>query len=463
LPVLLIIPLIGVIFLYLLQTQVYLTNIGSELDRQAILISDIAGEYSEIWKDAGRSQAFVNSISLNARAKAKLMDPDGLLIASSDAADNNQVGLAVFEPDYDQFLSGGKHAVVTYSNSTIQDVTVPVISSYGKLVGFVRLENPLLTLTERYLQLRRWTVGILIGGLVLGIAVGSFLANDLQKPLRRTTQAVYALAGGSQLTPLQEEGPEETRLLLRAFNTLVERLHTLEESRRRLLANLVHELGRPLGALQSAVTALSSGADEDVPLRRELLGGMDDELHRMRSLVDDLAQLYEQVLGSLELDLQSTDLNDWIGRAVAPWREAALEKGLEWQADLPGNLPSIKIDPDRMAQALGNLLSNAVRYTPVGGKVSVSAENRAEGVAIRVRDTGPGIQREEREQVFSPFYRGKAARRFSDGMGIGLTITRDLVAAHGGRLDLDSQPGQGSQFTIALPAQTAESGETGGS
>src|SRR5690606_18745018 len=108
-----------------------------------------------------------------------------------------------------------------------------------------------------------------------------------------------------------EEGPEETRMLLRAFNTLVERLRTLEESRRKLLANLVHELGRPLGALQSAVTALSGGADEDVQLRRELLGGMDDELHRMRSLVDDLAQLYEQELGSLELERRPVDLNEW--------------------------------------------------------------------------------------------------------------------------------------------------------
>ncbi len=455
LPILLVLPLIGGVFLYLLQTQVFLANIASELDRQAVLISDIAGQYSEIWRDPARSQAFVESISLNSRARTMLIDPQGQLIVSSDAADAERIGQVEFVPDYNQFLSGGKHAVVTYNNGTIQDVTVPVINPYGKLAGFVRLENPLAPVSERYLQMRRFTVGIVVGGLLLGIAIGSFLANDLQKPLQRTTRAVYELAGGGQLTPLKEEGPQETRMLLRAFNNLVERLRTLEESRRRLLANLVHELGRPLGALQSAVTALSNGADEDVPLRRELLGGMDDELHRMRSLVDDLARLYEQVLGSMELDRQPTDLNEWLGRASAPWREAALEKGLEWQAGLPGDLPVMDIDADRMAQALGNLLSNAVRYTPAGGRVSLTAENRSEGVAIHVADTGPGVVSQEREQIFTPFYRGKAARRFSDGMGIGLTITRDLVTAHGGTLTLESTPGQGSRFTILLPIGTA--------
>lgn len=452
-PILVILPLIGGIFLYLLQSQVYLANAASELDRQAVVLSDIAGGYSEIWRDSKRSQAFVENLSLNLAASVQLVDGVGRLIASSNAADESKIGQVIFEPDYEEFLSGGKHAVVTYNNSTIQNVTVPVLNGLGQLSGFVRLENPLATVSARYAELRRMTLWILVGGLILGVVLGWLLAYDLEKPLRRTTQAVYELGSGRQLTPLREEGPQEMRLLQRSFNMLVERLQTLEESRRRLLANLVHELGRPLGAMQSAVTALSGGADEDAPLRRELLGGMDDELHRMRSLVDDLAQLYEQVLGSLELDLRPTDLNEWIARAVAPWREAALEKKLEWRADLDGSLPTVTIDPDRLAQALGNLLSNAVRYTPEGGQVAVSAESSADGVRLKVRDTGPGIRAEEREKIFTPFYRGSAVRRFSDGMGIGLTITQDLVEAHGGSLLLESQTGQGSLFTIFLPAQ----------
>lgn len=456
-PILVILPLISGIFLYLLQTQVYLTNMASELDRQAVLISDIAGAYSEIWRYPERRQSFVESISLNASTKVTLMDQNGMLLASSDDADSGREGERVFEPDYEQFLSGGRHAVVNYNNGTITDVTVPVLTQNGLLAGFVRLENPLASVSQRYQELRRMTLGVLAGGLILGLAMGLLLANDIQKPIRRTTEAVYELASGRQLMPLVEEGAEETRMLLRAFNTLAERLRTLEESRRKLLANLVHELGRPLGALQSAVTALSGGADEDVQLRRELLGGMDDELHRMRSMVDDLAQLYEQELGSLELERRPVDLNEWIVRATAPWRQAALDKGLRWHAEISRNLPVMEIDADRLAQALGNLLSNAIHYTPSGGQVTLRAEERADAVVIEVVDTGPGIQTEERERIFTPFYRGKAARRFSDGMGIGLTITRELVTAHGGRLELESQPGSGSRFSIILPVASVDS------
>jgi two-component system, OmpR family, sensor histidine kinase BaeS len=112
----------------------------------------------------------------------------------------------------------------------------------------------------------------------------------------------------------------------------------------------------------------------------------------------------------------------------------------------------VKMDPDRMAQALGNLLSNAIRYTPPGGKVVLSALAVEKDVLIQVNDSGPGIATEEQSQIFTPFYRGKAARRFSDGMGLGLTISKDLIEAHGGELKVESRPGQGSLFIICLPA-----------
>jgi two-component system, OmpR family, sensor histidine kinase BaeS len=453
LPVLVILPVIGAIFLYLLETQVFLSNFTSELDRQAVLISDIAGAYNEIWLDPGRAQAFVNSVSVSVRAKVMLVNPEGHLLASSDTADKAKIGEIVFKPDLQQFMGGGKHAVVYYNNGTISEVTVPVVTGPDQLVGLVTLVNPLAPVSARYQQLRQVTVGLLIGGVLFGVILGWILAYDLQKPLQKTTQAVYELSSGRKLTPLKEEGPEEIRLLLRAFNTLVERLHTLEESRRRLLANLVHELGRPLGALQSAVQALSGGADEDVHLRRELLEGMDDELHRMRRLVEDLAQLHEQVLGSLELDKKVVDLNDWLVRVAAPWREAALEKGLEWKSNISDQMPSISMDPDRMAQALGNLLSNAVRYTPANGTITLSAAADSQEVRIQVGDSGPGIASDEQGQIFAPFYRGKSARRFSDGMGLGLTIARDLITAHGGELRLESRSGQGSQFVLCLPRE----------
>jgi signal transduction histidine kinase len=143
---------------------------------------------------------------------------------------------------------------------------------------------------------------------------------------------------------------------------------------------------------------------------------------------------------------------------LLPWRAAALEKGINWGTDIPDNLPEITIDSERMAQVLGNLLSNAVKYTPEGGSVLVSAGANKSEVWFRVSDTGPGIELEEQGQVFEPFYRSQKMRRFPQGLGLGLTIARDIVEAHGGKLELTSDPEQGSQFTVRLPLNSSLTG-----
>jgi two-component system sensor histidine kinase BaeS len=217
----------------------------------------------------------------------------------------------------------------------------------------------------------------------------------------------------------------------------------------------VHELGQQLGPLVSALQALCAGADEDAILRRELLAGVDAGLRRMRRLLDDLARLYDRVTGDLELAPQPVALGAWLPALLIPWREAAQAKGLCWETTLPVDLPTVIIDPDRMGQALGNVLSNAIKYTPPGGAVAVAVGVSSHDVWVRVRDTGPGIAAEDLECIFTPFYRGLSTQRFADGMGLGLTIARDLVIAHGGRLAITSVAGQGSRVVLHLPFQPA--------
>jgi signal transduction histidine kinase len=183
---------------------------------------------------------------------------------------------------------------------------------------------------DRFIQLRSliaWVIGI---GLLMGILLGWGLAFSLERSLDRATAAITQLSEKSiekgfsgELQTLKEEGPNEIRLLIRAFNIMTEKLQTLEVSRRRLLANLVHELGRPLGAMHSAIQALENGADEDPKLKQELLTGIDNEIGRLRHLIEDLAKLYHQPLGPRDLDLKPLNLNEWLPALLAPWREAA--------------------------------------------------------------------------------------------------------------------------------------------
>jgi signal transduction histidine kinase len=456
LPVLLVIPLVGFALTYLLETQVLLAGMSSELEWQATLVAAVAADYPQIWFDPVQAQAFTTRIGERLKAQISLIDANRVLLASTDSSSDAQIGQHMNVPGLDEALRSGRSVRVDYGErpgTGAAEVLMPVYVN-NQPAGVIRLTDPLSSVYERFPRTRTLIVWVLASGLVVGVAVGWLLAFNLERPLRRATQAISQMAEGKPLAALPEQGPREVRQLLRAFNTLSGQLQSLEKARHRLLANLVHELGRPLGALLSAAQALGGGAAEDPALRRELLAAMEAEVQRTQRLLDDLTHLYDQRLGPLELDRRPVALSPWLAQVVAPWREAAQGKGLHWQTDLPAGLPTLAIDSDRLAQALGNLVSNAIKFTRPGGEVALEAGTDEDVVWIRVRDSGRGIPAEELERIFTPFYRGAAGSRFPQGMGLGLSIARDLVAAHGGHIEVRSTPGAGSTFTMYLPIET---------
>lgn len=454
LPLLIIVPLVGLALLYLLETQVLLADVAEQMQQQAAFMAELASDQPDIWNDADKAHIFVKRFSTFRRSQVTLLDPQGNLLASSNPAELEQPGqplevpkLLSWQPD------AGRPPINLTQNiyTHVTEVWVPVVDANQEVIGIVRLSNQLSGVRDRFLQIRYIIIGVLAIELLLGVIIGLVLALDLERSLRRVTQAIAGVAGGGQWTRLPEKGPEEIRQLLRAFNSMAERLQMLEAARRRLLANLVHELGRPIGALQAGIQTLLNGAAEETEIRQKLLEGMQAETRRLKPLLDNLTKLHDRVLGTVELKYEPIQLSQWLDCTVAPWREAALEKGLVWQAAIPQNLPGLQVDPDRLAQVVGNLLSNAVKYTPAGGEVGVAAGAADEGVWIKVSDTGPGIDPAEQERIFEPFHRSQRGRRFPQGMGLGLTIARDLVTAHGGRLKVESEPGRGSHFTVFLP------------
>jgi two-component system sensor histidine kinase BaeS len=453
LPMLVVLSLVGLLLAYLLETQVYLAQASNELEQHALLVADLASTYPAIWADRARSQAFLDLIGESLPANVMLLDSSGVLLASSQSADQARLGEELDLPGLDEVVRTGAIVRADYGEQPgtgAAEVLVPVIIG-GRVVGVIRLTDPLSSVYARFSATRRYILWVVAGGLFLGAAMGLALASGLERPLRRATGAVADMAAGQPLGQLPEQGPQEVRLLLRAFNTLTERLQSLERARRRLLANLVHELGRPLGALLSAIQALSSGAVASAEERGELLRGMEGEVGRLRRVLDDLTCLYDASLGTLELERHSIDLTAWLGQTLGPWRQAAQEKGIAWTVECPDDLPRATVDPDRLGQALGNLVSNAIKYTPRGGSVRVHAEAADGQVCISVQDSGPGIPAEEREHIFTPYHRVARGGRFPQGMGLGLSIARDLVVAHGGTIQVDSQPGSGAIFSICLP------------
>ncbi|MDX1615300.1 MAG: HAMP domain-containing sensor histidine kinase [Candidatus Promineifilaceae bacterium] len=449
LPILLVVPLAGLALLYLLETQVLLTELSRDLTQRADLIAKTSGGVPSVWLDSERADRFVRVVSTSANEYIFLMSADGVMLAGEEGY--SSAGLPVAE-QVDLALAGQQVTVIQHGLVRQQAlVLMPVVGANEQLIGIVGVGETLEGLASQFGQLRWLVLGILLVELFLGLALAVALAQRTAAPVANVAAAVGDIAAGQRVEPVPEEGPDELRELARSVNALAERLRNLEETRRRLLANIVHELGRPLGAVRSAVHVLRRDPDQNPAVRAELLDGIEQAVARTQPLLDDLAQLHGQVLGLVKLQRQPVALDEWLGQTLLSWRAAAVAKGQDWVTHIPHGLPPVDIDPDRMAQALGNLVSNAVKYTPREGLIRVAAEADQNEARITVSDTGPGIGSDEQDAVFEPFYRSQRHERFPQGLGLGLTIARDIVLAHGGRLELSSQPDQGSRFTIHLP------------
>jgi two-component system sensor histidine kinase BaeS len=455
LPLVIIIPLMGLGLVTLLERQFLLPQLAQNLTGDARLLGEISRSEYELFGNPLLFERMISRVQLDPNIKVMFLSSQGKLLYSSDLEDLPELGTVLDAPGLTQAQAGNEIALTNYSLFRLADVTldvyVPVLNPLNQVIGIVHLNYQVATVYELFVRFRFLIGGILLLGLLLSMVIGSLLGINIGRPIQKVTKSIYDLASGERHEPLEETGPDELRQQAQAVNYLVDQLHDLEQSRRQLLANLVHELGRPLGSLRSGIQALSHGAEKDQELFHELTKGMDAETYRLQNLLEELANLYDQVLGNLELNRQEIDIKTWLPEMLQPWKTAAQEKDLGWSVEIPEELAHIQADPLRLSQVVGNLVSNAVKYTPSGGSISVSAGSEGQELFIKIQDTGVGIQPEEQDLVFTPFYRGDHGRRFKQGMGLGLSIARDLTVAHGGRVEMESQPGAGSIFTVWLP------------
>jgi signal transduction histidine kinase len=453
-PILVVMPLVGMALIYLLESQVLLSDLSDDLTEQAHIIAEAVSRQPELLQNSDLAASYVTQIQLNIEGEVLFVGSRGTLIATSDPDLREDIGKIPEIDGLEKAVAGVPSVVLHYSWSRPGGTAlVPVSDVNQQLIGVVGVTERLDAAASQFGDLRRVIVLAILIALVVGVVLALILARRLERPLVSVTDAVGEIAEGRRTEPIAEEGPEEIQNLIRSVNALAADLRSLEDTRRRLLANLVHELGRPLGAIRAAIHVLRKGAVEDQMTRDELLLGIEDEVIRMQPLLDDLAQLHGQVMGKVRINPEAVALSDYLPPLIIPWRAAALDKGLHWEAQIPKDLPIITIDPDRIGQVIGNLLSNAIKYTPESGSIRISASSSVDDVRIRVSDTGPGIALGEQERVFEPFYRSQESRRFPQGLGLGLTIARDLVEVHGGQLEISSQIGKGSDFVIILPIE----------
>ena len=294
----------------------------------------------------------------------------------------------------------------------------------------------------------RVVVGTIVVAVVVAVAVAGMLGARIARPLQRIGRAARRIADGDYAARIDREGPEEIVSLSDSFNQMASALEEQQRMRREFIANAAHELRTPLTNLQGYLEALRDGVVEPDRAAFESLLEEAERLVRLSRSLDTRSAGDAGVARTVTTDI---DLARLIRASIDLARPSVASAGLELTVDVPAELPA-RGDPDQMAQVLANLLQNAVRYTPSGGRIDVRAERRPGDLVVSVANTGEGIPSEDLPHVFERFYRVEKSRdRARGGAGIGLAIVRQLVEAAGGRVGAESRQGL-TTIWFSLPA-----------
>jgi signal transduction histidine kinase len=360
-----------------------------------------------------------------------LIDNQGTVVADSQG----QLLGKTYQPD-----TPGRAILPPWENTAIG--TFYITSGVSPVVGLISLQILYLTIGRFFL----W--GALVA-VAIAVALAFLLSRRTLAPVKALTSAAERLGRGdfSQRVQIKDKG--ELGELAQTFNSMAVDLEHTEKLRQNMVADVAHELRTPLSNIQGYLEALRDGVMKP---DKETIRSLYEEALLLSRLVDDLQELSLAEAGELKLVQQAEDIGELIRQTVAAAAVKKKAKGLSLAVELPEKLPPANIDLRRIGEVLRNLLENAVDHTGRGGSVTVAARQLGNWLEVSVADTGEGIPAEELPNIFERFYRvDKSRTRATGGSGLGLTIAKRLVEAHGGRIDVQSQPGKGSRFAFTVP------------
>jgi len=360
-----------------------------------------------------------------------LCDPDGLVIADSE---DELVGeyYESDEPSWSMRSPMGGQLLGTFYLSTEDSGSPDPFSP-----------RPLSDAVGRFL----------IWGALLAIAVALlltlFMSRRILAPVKGLTETARQLGKGDFSQRVQTTDRGEIGELSRAFNSMADDLERAEQMKRNMVADIAHELRTPLSNIRGYLEAVRDGVKKP---DTDTIHSLEEEASLLSRLIDDLQELSLAEAGELTLVRQEEDVAILVRQVVAAVEDYVSAKGLSLTVELPDKLPPVSIDSHRIGQVLRNLLENAIVHTGAGGTITVAARQREDGIEVAVSDTGEGIPPEDLPNVFERFYRvDKSRARATGGSGLGLTIAKRLIEAHGSSIEAYSEPGKGSRFTFILP------------
>ena len=436
----------------------YTSQMASELRSEGMVIAAFAAPIlSPRTPDDPEALArIVGHWRSRAGIRVTIADNTGIILAATNEADIGKKVIENERPGMPAALRGETNSTVwknpSYGYQDTMYANVPVLD--GKLtVGAVRVAYTLTQIQEKVRSIQRELASGLLIYVLLLVLLSVLLARSIVHPVEELSASTRSLAAGDLEHRIQVKGTQEIERLGETLNQMARRLQVLEGMRRQYVSDVSHELRTPLASIRGMAETIVQHAARDPQLVDRYMPriiAQTDRLARLASQVLDLAQIES---GTLLTELSRVSVRSLVDQALHATMTAAEEKGVDLQADVADPIPEIQGDPDRLVQVLINLIGNAVRHTPSGGRVLLTARGEAGQVVVTVRDTGEGIPGEHLPFIFERFYRVDPARtRSGGGSGLGLSIVKQIVAAHGGQISVKSVVGEGTTFEVALPA-----------
>jgi signal transduction histidine kinase len=327
----------------------------------------------------------------------------------------------------------------------------PIIDQHGRTLGAICLIMPLKAFEQSMNQARRASLLLIIGAAILSTPLGFGLSTVLTRRLKNVHQMASRVANGDYTIRLSESGPKELHDLAQHLNAMADELERQSKTRNTILANLTHELARPLGGLRLGIESLRAGAMTDITLADDLLNEMGQTIQRMEVLLEDLSLAARPSRSPLHLHFEQLSFETLIHGIYSRYWQRAENQGVHLAIRLPEHIPLIEADEIRLFQILGNLIDNALKFTPSGGNVILAVEAQDDFVTIIVEDTGPGIPEAQLNRVLEPFTQAELTDQINPGMGLGLSIVNQLVLAHSGTLTLMNKTEGGLKAIVKLP------------
>ncbi len=454
---LVIIVIIGTVFFFTYQTtRGEISRIGERLqtaqDRRVETELARYYQFARTW-DGVQPQVvqwgnlYNLRIILTDNAGIVLADSEGKLTGTRYTSKEPDRPVVTFSPRFGGFLRTGQE-------TTAPDQTAAPVMGTGAAGILHIIHNEAADINRASLQITYNTIGrfFLWGGLLavaIALLLTFILSRHILAPVKALASATREFGKGDFSHRVDFKDRGEMGELGSSFNAMADDLERNERLRRNMVADVAHELRTPISNLRGYLEAISDGL---VRPDEAAIHSLSEEASSLSRLVDDLQELSLADAGELRLVFQPEDISRLIRETVTALQAEAAANGLTMSASLPAALPEVNIDSHRIKQVLYNLLDNAVAHTGPEGRITITAWQEEGRVYVSVADTGEGIPAEDLPLIFERFYRvDKSRTRSTGGTGLGLTIVKRLVEAHGGRIDVRSKPGQGATFTFSVP------------